>query len=179
MDLFRPNILSYSEAPAPQLRHVTAGPPLLQTGLSAVHDVIQKQVIMMMMMMMMMSFRSRSTSRDSAMQRAWLSPSVPEFLRLKSMTSLGPHHEFSRYHVFITHCIITHTICVSIILRSESSSPHHIQVRENPWILGDDGDDGDSLPSYSKTISGPTPSRTGITSFHFDNLPSKSDYDES
>ena len=121
MDLFRPNILSYSEAPAPQLRHVTAGPPLLQTGLSAVHDVIQKQVIMMMMMMMMMSFRSRSTSRDSAMQRAWLSPSVPEFLRLKSMTSLGPHHEFSRYHVFITHCIITHT--------SFNMRVHYTQVR--------------------------------------------------
>lgn len=83
---------------------------------------------------------ARTSSSQSVMRRLEASPR----LRLKSISSLGPHphqHQFSR---------------------SESSSPH-----PEAWILGDDED---SLPSYSKTISGPPTSRTGISTFSFDHL---------
>ena len=89
---------------------------------------------------------------------AWLNYSPR--LRLKSISSLGPHHMLSRYHF-----IILSPPCNRLPpSRSESSSPRPDHVKD-AWILGDDED---SLPSYSKTISGPPTSRTRITTFSFD-----------
>ena len=81
-------------------------------------------------------------------------------LRLKSISSLGPHHMLSRYH----HIILSPSCNQILLTRSESSSPCPDHVKDT-WILGDDED---SLPSYSKTISGPPTSRTRITTFSFD-----------